>query len=63
MNSIGKRKQREMKGWKTVFSVRNKGLFVHKSGDFRLKNRADPDKILREIKYKTRGNGGLKFNF
>ena len=52
-----------MKGWKTVFSVRNKGLFVHKSGDFRLKNRADPDKILREIKYKIRRNTGLKFNF
>ena len=41
-----------MKGWKTVFSVRNKGLFVHKSGDFRLKNRADPVNLLGNLKIK-----------
>ncbi len=52
-----------MKGWKTVFSVRNKGLFVHKSGDFRLKNRADPVNLLGNIKNKIRSNVGLKFNF
>ncbi len=52
-----------MKGWKTVFSVRNKGLFVHKSGDFRLKNRADPVNLLGNLKNKTRRNGGFEFNF
>lgn len=52
-----------MKGWKTVFSVRNKGLFVHKLGDFRLKNRADPVNLLGNLKNKTRRSGGLEFNF
>ena len=52
MNSIGKRKQWEMKGWKTVFSVRNKGLFVHKPGEFKLKNRADPVNLLGNLKIK-----------
>ena len=44
-------------------NVRNKGLFVRKSGEFRHKNRADLDNILREINYKIRRNTGLKFNF
>lgn len=44
-------------------NVRNKGLFVRKSGEFRHKNRAVLDKILGEIRDKTMRNGGLKINF
>ena len=52
-----------MEVWKSVFSAWNECFFACKSCDLRAINRADPDKILVEIRDKTIRNGGLKFKF
>ena len=60
MNSIGKRKQGEMEDWNTTFRIWNKCFFACKLRDLRAINRAVLDKILVEIRDKTRRNAGLE---
>lgn len=52
-----------MEVWESVFSAWNECFFACKSGDLRAINRADLDKILVEIRNKTRRNRGLDFYF
>ena len=52
-----------MEDWNSIFSSWNEGYFACNSCDFRIKNKADTNKILGEIRDKTMRNGGLKINF
>ena len=53
----------EIEGWKSGSSGWNECFFACKSCDLKTINRAVPNKILIEIRDKTKGNGGLEFNF